>query len=228
MIDWLAFKILILFYKTDFFLIYSMPFWIFKRFQKLEIWFILESFGHQNTAENLKTLGQVKKSYWDSKIHPCCLTSLVWSIFNLPCQLWGAITFVWVFELFELNQWVSTKLKARILEYYLYNLMEKLYSALCLWIVLYTHYFNFLIFIYFTNQITLKQSLAQRLKLIFKFSSVKRQINIPRWTHLEHQGWRKDGKSFTRCYTIALKFWDEFNVNFVLLYFLKVTSATKQ
>ena len=42
----------------------------------------------------------------------------------------------------------------------LYNLMEKLESALCLWIVLYTHYLNFLIFVYFTNQITLKQTKA--------------------------------------------------------------------
>ena len=102
--------------------------------------------------------------------------------------------------------------------------MEKLYSALCQWIVLYTHYINFLIFIHFTNQITLKQSLAQRLKLIFKFSSIKRQINIPLWTHLGHKGWRKDGKTFIRCYTIALKFWDEFNANFVLLYFLSYRS----
>ena len=104
--------------------------------------------------------------------------------------------------------------------------MEKLYSALCQWIVLYTHYINFLIFIHFTNQITLKQSLAQRLKLIFKFSSIKRQINIPLWTHLGHKGWRKDGKTFIRCYTIALKFWDEFNANFVLLYFSSYRSIS--
>ena len=52
--------------------------------------------------------------------------------------------------------------------------MEKLYSGLCQWIVLHTHYINFLIFTHFTNQITLKQSLAQRLKPIFKFSSIKR------------------------------------------------------
>ena len=39
--------------------------------------------------------------------------------------------------------------------------------------------FNFRIFIHFTNQITLKQSLAQRLKLIkliLIFSSIKRQV----------------------------------------------------
>ena len=34
-----------------------------------------------------------------------------------------------------------------------------------------------------------------------------------------HKEWEKDGKTFTRCYTIALKFWDELNANFVLLYF---------
>ena len=79
--------------------------------------------------------------------------------------------------------------------------------------------FNFLIFIHFTNQITLKQSLAQKLNLIFKFSLIKRQINIPLWTHMRRKGWRKDGKTFIRCYTIALKFWDEFNANFVLCYF---------
>ena len=80
--------------------------------------------------------------------------------------------------------------------------------------------FNFLIFIHFTNQMTLKQSLTQRLILIFKFTLIKRQINIPLWTHLRHKGSGKDGKTFIGCYTIALKFWDEFNVNFVFLYFL--------
>ena len=46
--------------------------------------------------------------------------------------------------------------------------MEKLDSALYQRIVLYTNYFNlnFLILIYFTNQKTLKPSLAQKLKLI--------------------------------------------------------------
>ena len=40
--------------------------------------------------------------------------------------------------------------------------------------------FDFLIFIHFTNQITLKPSLAQKLKLIFKFSTVMEQINVRR------------------------------------------------
>ena len=95
--------------------------------------------------------------------------------------------------------------------------MEKIDSALCQWIALYIHYFNFLILMHSTNQITLQQSL---LNLIFRVSSTKRHINIPLWTHMGHKGWKKDGKTFTRCYTIALKFWDESNANFVLLYFL--------
>ena len=84
--------------------------------------------------------------------------------------------------------------------------------------------FQFSYLIHFTNQVTLKQSPAQRLKLILKFSSIKRQINIPLWTHLGHKDWRKDGKTYIRCYTIALKLWVEFNANFVLLYFLSYRS----
>ena len=42
--------------------------------------------------------------------------------------------------------------------------------------------YNLLIFIHFTNQI-IKQSLAQKLNLIFKFNLIKRQKNIPPWTH---------------------------------------------
>ena len=41
-----------------------------------------------------------------------------------------------------------------------------------------------IIFIHITNQITLKPSLAQKLNLIFKFSLLKRQINIPLWTNM--------------------------------------------
>ena len=39
--------------------------------------------------------------------------------------------------------------------------------------------FDFLIFVHCTNQITLKPSLAQKLKLIFKFSTIIEQINVP-------------------------------------------------
>ena len=83
---------------------------------------------------------------------------------------------------------------------------------------------NFLFFIHFTNQITLKPSLAQNLKLIFKFSTVMGQINVRLWTNTGHDGWRKDGKTFVRCYTIDLKFWDEFNANFDLLSFSSYSS----
>ena len=44
--------------------------------------------------------------------------------------------------------------------------------------------FNFLIFIHYTNQITLKPHLAQKLKLIFKFSAIMEQTNVPLWTHM--------------------------------------------
>ena len=56
--------------------------------------------------------------------------------------------------------------------------MDKRNSVLCQEIVLYTHYLNFQfsIIIYFTNQITLKQNLAQRLKIIFKFNWIKTLI----------------------------------------------------
>ena len=46
--------------------------------------------------------------------------------------------------------------------------MEKLSSALCQWIVLYIHYFNFIIFMHFTNQIALQQKLAEKLNFILK------------------------------------------------------------
>ena len=66
--------------------------------------------------------------------------------------------------------------------------------------------FKFLIFVYFTNQIALKPSLAQTLKLVFKFSTIKGQINAPFWTHMGHKGRTMDRKTFIRYYTIALKF----------------------
>ena len=56
--------------------------------------------------------------------------------------------------------------------------MEKLDSALCQWIVLYTNYFNFQ-FSYlhaFYKPNNIKPSLAKKLKLIFKFSTIKGQI----------------------------------------------------
>ena len=83
--------------------------------------------------------------------------------------------------------------------------------------------FNFLIFIHFKNQITLKSSLAKKLKLIFKFSTITVQISVPLWTHMG-QRMKKGWKTFMRCYAIALKIWDEFNADFVLLYFSTFSS----
>ena len=64
--------------------------------------------------------------------------------------------------------------------------------------------FNFLIFIHFTTPITLKESLAQKLKLVFKFSSIKRQIfqyNFELWvnknlTSLSQKCGEKQGSAF--------------------------------
>ena len=59
-----------------------------------------------NLCPGTETLQQIselwvkcKKSYWDSKLHPSCLTPLVLSIFNLPCQFWGVIIFERVISL---------------------------------------------------------------------------------------------------------------------------------
>ena len=83
--------------------------------------------------------------------------------------------------------------------------------------------FNFLIFMHFKNQITLKSSIAKKLKLIFKFSTITVQISVPLWTHMG-QRMKKGWKTFMRCYAIALKIWDEFNADFVLLYFSTFSS----
>ena len=93
--------------------------------------------------------------------------------------------------------------------------MHCVYELCCILII---SIFNLLIFMHITNQITLKQSLAQKLKLISKFSTIMEQIKF-HFGHTWDKGWRKDGRTFTRCYTIALKFWDEFNTNFVFFYF---------
>ena len=65
----------------------------------------------------------------------------------------------------------------------LLNLMEKLGSAYELSYIIIS-IFNFLIFKHFSNQITLKPSLAQKLELLFKFSTIIEQINVPLWTHM--------------------------------------------
>ena len=61
MIDCQASKILILFYKTDFSLIYRVPLWIPKKFQNHKIYLILESSGHRKNAANFTTSGWVQK-----------------------------------------------------------------------------------------------------------------------------------------------------------------------
>ena len=79
--------------------------------------------------------------------------------------------------------------------------------------------FSYLHTFYKLNQITLKPSLALKLNLALRSSSIKWEINIPLWTHMEHKGWGKDGKAFIRCCIIALRFWDQFNASFPLLNF---------
>ena len=90
----------------------------------------------------------------------------------------------------------------------------------------YTNYFNFRSSYLHTfyKPKNIKPSLAQKLKVIFTFSRIMGQINIPLCTHMGHKGWSKDGKTSIRCYTIALKLWDEFNANFVSLYFSSYSS----
>ena len=68
--------------------------------------------------------------------------------------------------------------------------MEKLGSALYheLCYILIISISIFFIFIHFTNQKTLKPSVAQKLKLILTFSTIMEQINIPLWPHMGHKG----------------------------------------
>ena len=97
------------------------------------------------------------------------------------------------------------------------NLTVHFINDLCCTIIF--SVFSVFIFKRFTNQITLKQSLAQKLNITFQLSFINWQINISLWTCMGHEGWRKNGKPFIRCYIIALRIWDEFNANFGLLYF---------
>ena len=77
---------------------------------------------------------------------------------------------------------------------------------------------------HFTNQITLKQSLSQKLNLFSNLAQLRDRCIFQLEAH-GHKGWSKDEKTFKRCYTIALKFWDEFNANFVLLNFSSYRST---
>ena len=87
---------MILFYKTDFFPFIPCLYGFTKDF-KIFKFSISQSPPVTETVQQISELwGQYKKIYWNSKMHPSCLTPLVLSIFNLPCQLWGATTFDWV------------------------------------------------------------------------------------------------------------------------------------
>ena len=68
--------------------------------------------------------------------------------------------------------------------------METLDSTFCLSTVLYTNYFNFQ-FSYlhtFNKPNNIKTKLSTKLKLIFKFSTTRGQINVPLWTQMGHKG----------------------------------------
>ena len=97
-IAWLAFKILILFYKTNFFLILRIM-----DFQKISnswsLAYLTSPPGTETVQQISKLWVKYKKSYWDSKMHSSCLNPLVFSIFKLPCQLWHIITFEQVISL---------------------------------------------------------------------------------------------------------------------------------
>ena len=78
----------------------------------------------------------------------------------------------------------------------LYNFMEKLDSVLCQWTLLYTNYFNFQ-FSYcntFYKPNNIKTKPSKKVKTLFEFTTIKGQINVPLWTHMEHGGW-KDAKT---------------------------------
>ena len=82
----------------------------------------------------------------------------------------------------KLSKWVSTKFKANsfstpCIPYWRNSTVDCVNEWIVLYIYIYIYIyiisiFNFLIFIHFTNQITLKPSLAQKLKLICKFSTI--------------------------------------------------------
>ena len=107
MIDWLASKILISFYKTNFFLNFSPPFWIFKKFQNLESLRVqnlefqnLRVCWVQKQCSKVQNFGLSTNMLLSLKMHPSCLTLLALSIFNLPCALWGIIIFEQVISLY--------------------------------------------------------------------------------------------------------------------------------
>ena len=85
---------MILFYRTDFFLIYRGLSWIFKKSWNLVYLRVLRA---QKQCSKFQNFGLSTKKVIETK--KCTLAAwphLVLPIFNLPCQLWEAITFEWV------------------------------------------------------------------------------------------------------------------------------------
>ena len=90
-IDWPASKILISFYKTNFVSFIVHHYGFSKKFKILKFNLSLQEISELQV--------KYRKSFWDSKIPPSCLKPLVLLIFNLPCQLWGVITFEQIISL---------------------------------------------------------------------------------------------------------------------------------
>ena len=91
MIDWLAFKILILFYETDIFLFIVRYFGFLKDFKILKFFFILESLRPRNSAANFRTLGQVQKKLLRFKKSPqlpdpSCFVNFKLTMSTLSCN----------------------------------------------------------------------------------------------------------------------------------------------
>ena len=99
MIDWLASEVLILFYKTLFFSLIVCHYGFSKDFQILKFSWAYSAPGTETVQQIPELWVKWKKSYWDWKLHPSCLAPLVLSVFNLPCQLLGVITFEQVISL---------------------------------------------------------------------------------------------------------------------------------
>ena len=97
MIDWVTSKILILFYKTDFFLTYNAPLWIFKKISKSWNLAFLRVFWVQKQCSKFQNFELSTKKVFETQ--KC--TQATWPPFF--CQFlthhalfWGVITFEWL------------------------------------------------------------------------------------------------------------------------------------
>ena len=83
--------------------------------------------------------------------------------------------------------------------------MEKFDSSFCQWIVLYTHYFNFQ-FSYihaFCKPNNFKKKSSTKVKsYILSINPNKLADKYFTFDMHGHKGWRMDGTTFTRCYTL--------------------------